>query len=229
MILLYHRVSQVKEDPHQMIVSPENFRDQLAVLKESFNIVSLDKKIDQIKNGNLHESIAITFDDGYMDNYTIALPLLRDACVPATVFITVGAIVSQARFAWDTDRPHSRVLTLMQLYYLSMDQLIDIGSHTLSHVALSKLSTEQQYTEMYQSKGWLEHVLQRDVKYLSYPFGSLGDFTHQTMALAESTGYKAALANTQMNVGVNLYAMPRRIIRNWDIDTFRERIDTWRT
>src|SRR3989344_2957961 len=88
-ILLYHRVASVKDDPLSLSVSPETFSEHLKFLKENFNVVSLKEIADMIRNKNLkNKSVAITFDDGYVDNLQNALPILEQNQIPATIFVT---------------------------------------------------------------------------------------------------------------------------------------------
>ena len=85
-ILLYHRVADV-HDPQLLAVSAERFARQLEHIERHFQPVPLG---DLIRRGVPHRGVAITFDDGYLDNLTAAKPLLERVGVPATVFVTTG-------------------------------------------------------------------------------------------------------------------------------------------
>jgi peptidoglycan/xylan/chitin deacetylase (PgdA/CDA1 family) len=99
---MYHRVTDLEIDPWDLAVSPENFEEQLKVLKKRHNVFSLDELMKAKKNGKLEEgSIAITFDDGYKDNYTTAYPILVKHELPATFFISSAYIENQEEFWWD--------------------------------------------------------------------------------------------------------------------------------
>lgn len=103
LILAYHRVSDSPLDPWSLSVSPDHFAEHLAVLRRSFHPTSLQDVGRSIRSqSNLADrSIVITFDDGYADNLHAALPLLQQFDIPATIFITSGAIGSQHDFWWD--------------------------------------------------------------------------------------------------------------------------------
>lgn len=102
LILMYHRVSDNPIDPWQLAVSPENFEDQLKVLKETGLVISLPSMIDHIKaEGKMEPSIAITLDDGYADNFLNAKPLLEKYDLPASFFICTKHIGSKKAFWWD--------------------------------------------------------------------------------------------------------------------------------
>ena len=96
LVLTYHRISNCEFDPFQLNVSPEIFESHLVFFKKHFAIIGLD----QIKEKNKKRSIAITFDDGYFDNFSTALPILEKHQVPITIFISTG-FIRGAFYYWD--------------------------------------------------------------------------------------------------------------------------------
>jgi peptidoglycan/xylan/chitin deacetylase (PgdA/CDA1 family) len=101
-ILLYHRVADLKSDPWGLAVTPARFAEQLRVLRKHGPILSLAALGVGLRDGCLPDRcVAITFDDGYADNLHVAKPLLQRYDVPATVFVTTGALVSKREFWWD--------------------------------------------------------------------------------------------------------------------------------
>lgn len=100
-VLMYHRIAETEIDPWQLAVTPRNFEEQLYVLKK-FNIISSEELINNLTNKSIKsKSICLTFDDGYVDNYTEAKPLLEKYETPATFFITSQSIGKQRQFWWD--------------------------------------------------------------------------------------------------------------------------------
>ena len=101
-ILHYHRVIDLPSDPYLLSVSPQQFAEHLQVLKELGHPVSLSDLAGALQRGKLpRRAIAVTFDDGYVDNLQYAKPLLERHGVPATVFVTTGPVQSQHEFWWD--------------------------------------------------------------------------------------------------------------------------------
>jgi glycosyltransferase involved in cell wall biosynthesis/peptidoglycan/xylan/chitin deacetylase (PgdA/CDA1 family) len=101
-ILCYHRVYEPERDPHQLSVSRDHFREQLAVINRIGLAVSLDQLADALPSQNFpRRSVVLTFDDGYLDNLENALPLLREAGVPATFYIVTGHIGRTGEYWWD--------------------------------------------------------------------------------------------------------------------------------
>jgi peptidoglycan/xylan/chitin deacetylase (PgdA/CDA1 family) len=102
LILLYHRVAAIENDPQLLCVSPAHFDEHLAVLREHTTPLHLDQLCKV--SGKLvgpSRPVAITFDDGYVDNVYHAKPLLEKYGIPATVFVTSGSVDSKAEFWWD--------------------------------------------------------------------------------------------------------------------------------
>lgn len=99
---MYHRIAEPLTDTWNLAVSPENFEEHLKVLKE-YKLIPVSE-LDTILTKNKQipaNTVLLTFDDGYRDNYLIAKPLLEKYKVPATFFITTNAIGKQDEFWWD--------------------------------------------------------------------------------------------------------------------------------
>lgn len=102
LILLYHRVAETESDPWGLAVSPKHFEEQLQVLRERAPVMPLRKLCDAIGRADIpRRAFAVTFDDGYADNFINAKPLLEKYDVPATVFITTGYTGRDREFWWD--------------------------------------------------------------------------------------------------------------------------------
>ena len=101
-VLMYHRVAKPEADLWEIAVSPENFELQLQVLKKTGNVIPLPEMVENLKQKKLRKhTLAITFDDGYIDNFTTAKPLLEKYDLPATFFITSSNIGRKTEFWWD--------------------------------------------------------------------------------------------------------------------------------
>lgn len=101
-ILMYHRIARPARDTWALSVSPERFRDHLAALRAGRTPVSMTALVDALDRGEAaDDAAALTFDDGYLDNLTVAKPLLEAAGVPATVYLATGWIGCGRPFWWD--------------------------------------------------------------------------------------------------------------------------------
>lgn len=176
-VLMYHSVSVKKGDPY--CVPPADFERQMRWLHDNgYAALTLDALWADLQNREAfpQKAVAVTFDDGYEDNYTNALPVLRRYGFRATVFVITG------------DIGDTRMGYLSAAQLLAMDREgFDVESHTVTHRRLSELPAAVQLRELSDSRGTLESLLRRPVEYLSYPYG---DRDAQTEKLAKSLGYR---------------------------------------
>jgi peptidoglycan/xylan/chitin deacetylase (PgdA/CDA1 family) len=101
-ILMYHRIAQPPVDPWGLAVRPEHFEQHLAVLGRSRQPMRMSDFFDQLTRGTLPgNAVAVTFDDGYVDNLREAKPRLAAVDVPATVFVTTGPVGQPVEYWWD--------------------------------------------------------------------------------------------------------------------------------
>lgn len=90
-ILNYHRVLPEQDVFRQGDISRNDFEWQMEILKDYFNVLPLSEAMMRFGKGNLpSRCVCITFDDGYADNYEVALPILKKWGLPATIFVAVG-------------------------------------------------------------------------------------------------------------------------------------------
>jgi peptidoglycan/xylan/chitin deacetylase (PgdA/CDA1 family) len=101
-VLMYHRIGEEVADPWALSVSPSRFDEQLAWLGRHREVLSLSEFARRHRDGDLPaRAIAITFDDGYFCNASVAAPLLRAHDLPATIFVTTEPVSGGQEFWWD--------------------------------------------------------------------------------------------------------------------------------
>jgi peptidoglycan/xylan/chitin deacetylase (PgdA/CDA1 family) len=227
-ILLYHRVADTKNDPHQLCVSPENLHEQIKFLKENFRVVSLAQLVGQVRSKKVkNKTIAITFDDGYADNLHNALPVLQEHNIPATIFFTAGYVGSNKPFYWDENmspEDKGRPMTIDEAKTLSNARLIAIGGHTINHPKLAKIPENDQFKEIAEGKKIIEEMLDTPLLSFAYPFGGKDSFNKTTVELVKKAGFHYACSNIHERVTnkSNIYTLPRFIVRNWDLNEFKK-------
>jgi peptidoglycan/xylan/chitin deacetylase (PgdA/CDA1 family) len=132
--------------------------------------------------------VAVTFDDGFQCVIENALPELIQRKIPSTLFVPTGYFGQPA--TWDGISTHSdhreTVMTVDQLQKLPSD-LISIGSHTITHSSLPRLTEEEIRRELYESRQKLESITGRDIKLLSFPYG---EYNETVIKWARQTGYE---------------------------------------
>jgi len=99
---MYHRIADLPADPWQLAVSPMNFEQHLQVLQEKYKLISSADLLTQLSRKAIESNtVCITFDDGYSDNFLAAKPLLEKYESPATFFISTQYVEQQKSFWWD--------------------------------------------------------------------------------------------------------------------------------
>lgn len=121
-ILMYHRVAVLDVDPWELAVTPERFARQLDHLLHHRTPMPLDAFVARLDEGSLpRDAVAITFDDGYADNFHAALPLLAERNLSATLFLVSRCIDRPTAFWWD------ELARLILLHPERMDAELTIG------------------------------------------------------------------------------------------------------
>ena len=100
LILGYHRIANVTRDEYEVCVTPEHFSQHMAMVNKYAHPIGLTELVQCLKAGSLPpKSVAVTFDDGYVDNLYNAKPILEKYDIPATVFVCTG--YAGREFWWD--------------------------------------------------------------------------------------------------------------------------------
>lgn len=193
-ILMYHQVGTGGPDNELNFVSQKSFDRQMKFLrKHGYHVISLEDLIQGINKGVLfnRQSVVITFDDGYEDNYTKAFPTLKKYDFPATIFMVSDFVSTPGYVTWEQ-------LKEMQ------DAGVAIGSHTRRHLYLPDVHNPSQLKdEIFNSKTALESSLGREIKYFSYPSGG---YTEEIKEMVKQAKYKGACATNRgydrFNTGV---------------------------
>lgn len=199
-ILCYHSVG-VREG-YRYALAVQHFEEHMAYLTSFFKLATLKEIIEKIPSADSWNGIevAVTFDDGFLDTYTNALPLLVKYNVPVTIFISTSLPQSgyQTFLNWENIRE------------MAGHPLVTFESHGHTHSPLNALDKEDVLYELTFSKKELEFRTNKSVDVFSYPFGIFND---QTVKMVKESGYLAALcAGVDQSQGRDLWRMNRLVI-----------------
>jgi peptidoglycan/xylan/chitin deacetylase (PgdA/CDA1 family) len=197
-ILTYHSISILssKFDPYDTSVSPDDFAAHMQYLHEDgYQVVRLSDAIRAMRRGRAlpPKAVAITFDDGYRDNYTEAFPVLSHYGFPATIYLVADCVGGAA--VWDGETGSQLPLMTWEEAREMQDAGIEFGSHTRTHAALPTLPPQDAKREICASKHIIEDKLGSPVQTLAYPYEQ---FDQQALEIAEACGYLAACGSSQM-------------------------------
>lgn len=206
-VLMYHHVkeSRIRE---LNTVTPEAFEKQMAYLsRHGYKVLSMDDYISVKKSGGKfsRNTIVITFDDGYEDNYTYAFPILKKYHLPATIFVISDYVGQEPFVNWNQIKE-------------MMDEKIIIGSHTRHHRYLPNVMDEELENQIAGSKKFLEKRLGKTVNYIAYPTGG---FTDEVKSMAKAAGYLAGFTTNrgQDKTAQDLFELKRIRMNNKDNST----------
>ncbi len=210
-ILGYHRIT---DKPDALGVTAASFREQLLwTLDQGLQPLSLSHALDVLAHPVDGRWFCVTFDDGYRDNLTDALPVLLELKVPATIFVPTAIIDRTASYSWYRKPPEA--LTWDELRKMIDTGIIDVQSHTKTHRSLSRLSDDEARDELEASKETLEQQLGQPITSLAFPAGVYDD---RTIEFAQNAGYRATLTTLPgLNPGGrSLYELRRTMLLTGD-------------
>ncbi|HCW53306.1 MAG TPA: polysaccharide deacetylase [Clostridium sp.] len=181
-VLYYHSVNDIVDN--EVTISPSLLKKELEYIKkQGYTTLSLKEVENYILNNQPipEKSILITFDDGYMDNYYNAYPILKELNMKATIFCITSELDGS--------------------YYLSEDAIkemsndnIDIQSHTVNHSHLNTLTYDEQLKELTESKAKLENITGNKITAIAFPFG---DYNEDSIKAAKNSGYTLAFTTNK--------------------------------
>jgi len=193
---MYHSIDD-QQARVKLSVSTQEFRRQMKYLKKRYDIVSLERLADMIKSGEKlpRNIVAVTLDDGCLDNYTNAFPILKEYKIPATIFV-VSSYIGKPGF-----------LNHVQVKEMS-DAGIDIESHSVTHPHMEELTKNELKREISDSKKAIESITGKTIYTFCFPFGGFNDDAREIL---KEEGFKAAFITMPRDnsIALDLYRIKR--------------------
>ncbi|MGO8887460.1 MAG: polysaccharide deacetylase family protein [Streptosporangiaceae bacterium] len=203
MILMYHGVADVTEDPNQLCVTPARFAEQMAWLdRRGLRGVGIAELVEAMRAGRQRGLVGITFDDGYVNVLEAALPELQRHGFGATAYIISDRLGGTNE--WD-EGPSWPLMTASQVGKLAAAG-VEIGSHSATHLHLAGATAEQLTSEVAASRASLAALLGTEIRGFAYPYGSMDAAARQAVRAA---GYEYACAVETPVAEIGLMALPR--------------------
>lgn len=193
LILAFHRVSDEYTDG--LTFGTRQFDVLCRFLSKNLKIVSLTEIVERVERGeDVSNLVALTFDDGYRDNFTFAAPILEKYGLPATMFVVTSFIGSSTVPWWDHSlRPAPEWMTWNELRSLRA-RGFDIGGHTASHIDLGTERSMRVRIELELSKHALEDRLEARISHFAYPYGGLQHITEENRRIVRDAGFRSCLS-----------------------------------
>lgn len=209
-ILMYHSISDA-DSTNNLLVPPDMFEEQIKWLKDNdFTAILLDDLIEAMETGNVPKRpVAITFDDGYVDNYTDAYKTLKKYNMKAAFFIITDNV--------DKDSGYMNLVMLKEMKDFGMA----IENHTSNHLELNKLSKSEQISSIKDGQDFLRNTIGVEGQFLCYPVGRYND---TTIEVAQELGIKAAVTTEGgiSSLSDGLYQLKRLRIFPMSLENFSQ-------
>jgi len=209
-ILLYHRID-ISPIDSRYYVTPQKFEEQMKLLHDwEYTTITTIQLIQAITLGTKlpPRPLIITFDDGHLDNYTSAFPIMQKYGFTGILYLVNNYI--------GTDQ-YMNADQVLEMYHAGWE----VGSHSQNHFDLTKLNEEKQRAEIVESRELLEQLLDIPILTFAYPFGAKNDSTLDYAKFAGYVGAMGASGYTPAQGEWNLYYLQRVEIKgNEDAKTF---------
>lgn len=210
-ILTYHQIAVAppKGAPYRgLYVSPSSFKRQMAFLRLlGYRGLSLSGLMPYLRGELQGKVVGISFDDGYLNNLTNALPVLQKYGFSSTCY-AVSQLLGKSN-EWD------RHIGIAQTPLMTADQLQawvsggqEVGAHTRHHVHLTQTDDQDCQDEIELSKTELESMTPAPVQHFCYPYG---DFSDETALMVKRAGFQSATTTqrSRCHAGEDLMKLPR--------------------
>lgn len=194
-VLMYHSINDTVADiSPDLVVSPGAFEQQLQYFKKrDYRFYTVSELID-LPEAERARAVALTFDDGFEDNYSQMFPLLKHYDAKATIYLA-PEIEGIERLSQE------------QIREMLASGLVEFGAHTLHHINLDKADEADAQAEIEGSKAAVEAVTGQPCRAFAYPFGRYND---SNVAQVQATGMDSAVT---VKKGIGPLSDPFRIKR----------------
>lgn len=192
--LMYHKIGDPTPGSKlaKLWVTAADFRKQLQYLKDE-GYTSIDFRDWRDAEKGLkplpEKPVLITFDDGYMNNYELAYPLLKEFGMKGCIFLVYETMEKHNGWHNPATEPWLKMLTWRQIREMQDSGVIEFGSHTMKHRNLAELPQDEVVWELTESKKRLEDTLGREMVGFAYPYGS-GAYKEPVRRAALEAGYR---------------------------------------
>jgi len=192
-VLFYHRIFDDRANDWTMRTG--EFEEQIGWLARHFDIVSLQEAQQRISGGhNTRPTVCITFDDGYADNSSHAIPLLMKRGLPFTYFVCLQNIQTGQPFPHDVKR--GRPLEPNDVSVIRMmakSANVEIGAHTRTHADLGAIDNRDELLdEVIAASRELETLIDHKVRYFAFPFGQPANLRAEVFHMLRQHGFAGA-------------------------------------
>jgi peptidoglycan/xylan/chitin deacetylase (PgdA/CDA1 family) len=193
-IVAFHRVNDTLA-ADGLTVGAARFEAFCDFFSRYFSVVSLSEQVDSCHRGKaMGGTLSITFDDGYVDNFEVAAPILKRRRLPASLLVSSGFIGTEYVAPWDRALPDPpKWMTWGQVRELSREGF-EIGSHTHKHINLATTEPDCVRADIMASRETLERELGVPARLFAYPFGWRDSISALSRRMVRDAGFDCCVA-----------------------------------
>jgi len=217
-VVAFHRVQETVAPGDGLTVSLALFESHCRFYARHFRVVPLREIVEKLETGQrLDRELAITFDDGYLDNFEHAAPVLERLSLPATFFVVTQWMGTRKVAWWDGQRGERHPWMTWDHVRALHRKGFDIGAHTRTHADLGAVSGPEAHEEIFGARRELEARLGIRADLFAYPYGGSAQITEANRALVEAAGFRCCCSSIGgVNpAGASPYHLRRIPISEW--------------
>lgn len=194
-VVVFHRIHEVT-DADGLTITPQIFERYCRFFARHFRVIPLRALVNRLERGEtLERHLAITFDDGYRDNFENAAPVLERLSLPATFFVVSRWIGSDVVPWWDqSQQVRHQWMTWNQVRTLH-HRGFEIGAHTRTHADLGTVGGSEAMQEILGAKTDLENELAATVDLFAYPYGRRNNLDEANRELVKAAGFRCCCSS----------------------------------
>jgi peptidoglycan/xylan/chitin deacetylase (PgdA/CDA1 family) len=189
-VVAFHRIQDAPASDG-LSVAVDMFARLCRFFADRFRVVSLSEIVTRLEEGRrLDRHLAITFDDGYRDNFVNAIPVLEKFALPATFFVVSDWIGTDAVPWWDREAGVSHPLMTWNEIRTLHRRGFTIGAHTRTHVDLGRTAGQTAWDEIAGARRILEQGLDAAADLFAYPYGRRDNLAEANRDLVRRAGFR---------------------------------------
>lgn len=189
-VVAFHRVKDTRAGDG-LTVSVPLFERYCRFFRDHFRVLPLGEIVTRLERRlPLHRTLAITFDDGYLDNFENAAPILQKYSLPAAFFVVTDWIGSTVVPWWDRAEGARHAWMTWQQVRTLRRAGFEVGAHTRTHVDLGTLGGDAAEAEIAGARAHLERNLRAPVNLFAYPYGTRANMSEENRAVVRRAGFR---------------------------------------
>jgi peptidoglycan/xylan/chitin deacetylase (PgdA/CDA1 family) len=216
-VVAFHNVDET-DDARGLSIRPAMFERYCRFFRRHFQVIPLRDFVGNLeRRERLNGHLAITFDDGYRNNFEHAAPVLEKLGLPATFFVVSQWIGSDVVPWWDREQNVRRAWMTWDQVRALRRRGFDIGAHTRTHADLGQIGGASAHDEILGGRLELEEQLGEPVDLFAYPYGGRHNLADANRDLVRAAGFRCCCScyGGVTHADADPFSLPRIAVSPW--------------